>query len=30
MTLKQVLGRTCPVNDAEVTFAGLTVLLEKQ
>lgn len=28
MTLKQVLGRTCPVDDVEATFADLTTLLE--
>ncbi len=27
MTLKQVLGRTCPVDDAEATFAELGRLL---
>lgn len=27
MTLKQVLGRTCPVDDVEATFADLTELL---
>lgn len=30
MTLKQVLGRTCPVDDVEATFADLTELLERQ
>lgn len=30
MTLKQVLGRTCPVDDVDATFADLTALLEKR
>lgn len=30
MTLKHVLGRTCPVDDVEATFAELTALLERQ
>lgn len=30
MTLKQVLGRTCPVDDVNATFADLTALLERQ
>lgn len=29
MTLKQVLGRTCPVDDADATFADLAALLER-
>lgn len=30
MTLKQVPGRTCPVDDVEATFADLTTLRERQ
>lgn len=30
MTLRQVLGRTCPVDDMDATFADLTALLEGQ
>ncbi len=30
MTLKQVLGRTCRVDDVEATFADLTALLAKR
>lgn len=28
--LKRVLGRTCPVDDVDATFADLTALLEKR
>lgn len=30
LTLKQVLGRTCPVDDVDATFADLEALLEEK
>ena len=30
MTLGQVLGRTCPVDDVEATFADLNALVEER